>query len=191
MQQMVNCPSCGSPINESQKFCGVCGLNLEGVVPQKAAACPTCGLPISPGQQFCGSCGTKLSGISQQPPQMAQPAMPKGTSAATANTPATAGAAPVAKQTTSSRRRGILNAAAIIFQIFGWIILVLGILASIAMAVFASIGGALMSAVPGMGTMGGTAVIGIAIGGIVVSLLYGFGFLAFAEICYAVMDIKK
>jgi predicted nucleic acid-binding Zn ribbon protein len=199
MQQMVNCPSCGSPINQSQKFCGVCGLNLESAVQQKAAACPTCGLPISPGQQFCGSCGTKLSSISQQPPQMAQPAIPKDTPAATPSTPTTTGVAPIAaasappeaNQTTTPRRHGILSTTAVIFQIFGWIILVFGVLASIAMAVFAGIGGTLMSAMPGMGTMGGTAAIGMAIGGIIVSLLYGFGFLAFAEICYAVRDIRK
>ena len=125
--------------------------------------------------------------------------MPKGTPAATASAPAAtvvapvaaASAPPAAKQATTSRRRGILSAAAIIFQIFGWIILVFGILASIAVAVFASIGGSLTSAVPGMGTMGGTAVIGMAIGGIVASLLYGFGFLAFAEMCYAVIDLRK
>jgi len=191
MQQTVKCPSCGSPINESQKFCGVCGLNLEGIVQKQANVCPTCGLPISPGQQFCGSCGTKLAVVAQQPPPTTQtaPAQP-----ISQNAPATAQAAPstvATKQATTTRRRGILNAAAIVFQIFGWIILVFGILASIAMAVFAVMGGTLMSAVPGMATLGGFTAIGIAVGGIVISLLYGLGFLAFAEICYAVMDLRK
>ena len=191
MQQTINCPSCGSPINESQKFCGVCGLNLESIVKKQTNACPTCGLPISPGQQFCGSCGTKLAAVEQQPPPETQPT-PTQSISQNATAAAEASPATVAtKQATTPRRRGILNAAAIVFQIFGWIILVFGILASIAMAVFAAMGGSLMPAIPGMATLGGLSAIGIAIGGIVISLLYGLGFLAFAEICYAVMDLRK
>lgn len=204
MQQTVTCSSCGSPINESQKFCGVCGLNLVGMIQQKATACPTCGSPMSPGQQFCGTCGTNLASVSQQPPPMAQPApgstaMSRGASVIAGGAPATTVVAPTAvpsgpsaaRQVTKPRKRGILSAAAIIFQIFGWIILVFGILASIAMAVFAGMGGSFMPAVPSLGSLGGIAAIGVAIIGIIASLLYGLGFLAFAEICYAVMNIEK
>jgi hypothetical protein len=132
---------------------------------------------------------------------MAQPATPLqgipasgGFSPATGGTPATTVALPgtpsATNQVSKPQRRGILSAAAVIFQIFGWIILVFGILSSIALAVFASIGGSFMSTI-GLGAFGGVAAIGAAIGGIVASLLYGFGFLAFAEICYAIRNIEK
>jgi hypothetical protein len=193
MQQTVTCPSCGSPIIENQKFCGVCGLNLAGMIAPKATACPNCGSALAPGQQFCGTCGTKLAVASQQAPLMAQPGttMPRGTAMAGGVTPVTIGGAPAAKKITTPPKRGILSTAAIVFQILGWIILVGGILISIGIAVFAGMGGAIMSAVPGMGTMEGITAIIMAIIGIVISLLYGLGFLAFAEICYAIRDIEK
>lgn len=192
MQQTVTCPSCGSPIIENQKFCGVCGLNLAGMMAPKANACPTCGSALAPGHQFCGVCGAKLAVISQQPPPMTQPdtTMSKGPAMAGGVLPVTVGAAPAAKKSTAPKR-GILSTAAIVFQILGWIILIGGILTSIGIAVFAGMGGAIMSALPGMGTMEGVTVIIMAIIGIIVSLLYGLSFLAFAEICYAIRDIEK
>ena len=179
MQQTINCPSCGSPLAPNQKFCGVCGLNLAGVVQQKANTCPTCNSPIAPGQQFCGVCGAKMPMMSQQPPVQA------GAISAVAGAPAPK---PVAAR---SRRYGILSTAAVIFQIFGWIVLVFGILVSIGVAVWAGMGGAFQSLMPGMETVSGVAAIGMAVGGIIASLLYGFGFLAFAEICYAIIEIQK
>ena len=187
MQQTINCPSCGSPFASNQKFCGVCGLNVATVIQQKATACPTCGSAIAPGQQYCGVCGTKLPSMSQQPPA-AQPvqagAMPRGAPVAVAGTQ-------VAKPAARPRKHAILSTAAVIFQIFGWIVLVFGILASLAVGVWAGIGGAFQSLLPGMETVGGASAIGMAIVGIIASLLYGFGFLAFAEICYAINDIEK
>lgn len=198
MQQTISCPSCGSPLTSGQKFCGVCGLNLAGMTQQKAAACPTCGSQIAPGQQFCGVCGTNLASMSQQQPPMAQPAlagttMPRGAPTVVAGAPPTTPSAPPpAKPVTAQpRKHRILSVAGVIFQIVGWIVLVFGILASIAMAVFAGIGGSFMSAIPGMGTIGGIAAIGVAIGGIIASLICGFGYLAFAEICYTLIDIEK
>jgi hypothetical protein len=181
MQQTTNCPSCGSPLAPNQKFCGVCGLNLAGIMQQKATACSTCGSSIAPGQQFCGVCGTKLPIMSQQPP-LAQPAQ--------AGTTIVRGA-PAAQAVARPRKHGILRTAAVIFQIFGWIVLVFGILVSIGVAVWAGMGGAFQSLMPGMETVGGVAAIGMAIGGIIASLLYGYGFLAFAEICYAIIEIQK
>jgi hypothetical protein len=125
--------------------------------------------------------------------------MSRGASVIAGGVPATTVVAPTAvpvgpsaaKQVTTPRKRSILSAAAIIFQIFGWIILVFGILASIAMAVFAGMGGSFMPAVPSLVSLGGIAAIGVAVSGIIASLVYGLGFLAFAEICYAVMNIEK
>jgi predicted nucleic acid-binding Zn ribbon protein len=191
MQQTVNCPSCGSPIAGGQKFCGVCGLNLASIPQQKATACPTCGSSISPGQQFCGVCGTNIASVAQQQPQMAQTVqVSTPISSATGATPAIS-ATTEKKGAKQTRKRRTLRTAAVIFQIIGWIVLVFGILISLAMAIFAGIGGTMMSTIPGMGATGGIAVVGMAIGGIIISLIYGFGFLAFAEICYAVIDIEK
>jgi hypothetical protein len=177
MQQTINCPSCGSPLAPNQKFCGVCGLNLAGVTQQKANTCPTCNSPLAPGQQFCGVCGAKMPMVSQQPAAQAGAA------------PAVA-AAPVAKPV-RPRRYSILSIAAAIFQIFGWIVLVFGILVSIGVAVWAGLGGAFQSVMPGMETVSGITAILMAIGGIIASLIYGFGLLAFGEICYAAINVQK
>ena len=58
------------------------------------------------------------------------------------------------------------------------------------MAVFAAIGGSFITVFGGQSLEGMTA-IGIAIGGIVLSLIYGFGLLAFAGICNAIRDIAQ
>jgi hypothetical protein len=175
MQQTINCPGCGSPLAPNQKFCGVCGLNLASVTQQKANTCPTCNSPIAPGQQFCGVCGAKMPAAGQQPAVQANAA------------PA---ATPVAKPV-RTRSYAILSIAAVIFQIFGWIVLVFGILASIGVAVWAGMGGAFESLMPGMATVGGITAIIMAICGIIASLLYGFGLLAFGEICYAAINVQK
>jgi predicted nucleic acid-binding Zn ribbon protein len=198
MQQTVNCPSCGSPITVGQKFCGVCGLNLAGMTQQKPTACPTCGTPISPGQQFCGVCGTNLASISQQQPQMAQQAP-----AATTIPRSTPPMAPATGATTTSdsitsakkalkqpRKHGILSTAAAIFQILGWIVLVFGIICSLFIAIWPALGGGVQSLIPGV-TFDTITLMVMAVAGIIASLLYGFGMLAFAEICYAIIDIEK
>ena len=192
MQQTINCPSCGSPITPSQKFCGICGLNMAGMAQQKAT-CPTCSSPIAPGQQFCGVCGTNLANVSQQQPPMAPPLPATGTMPRGAPTTVTGAppGTPPASTAARPRKHRILSTAAVIYQIVGWIVLVFGILVSIAMAVFAGIGGSLMSVIPGIGPLGGSAAIGVAIGGIIASLICGFGYLAFAEICYTLIDIDK
>jgi DNA-directed RNA polymerase subunit RPC12/RpoP len=191
MQQTINCPSCGSAIAGGQKFCGVCGLNMTSMMQPRATACPTCNTPISPGQQFCGVCGTNVASISQQQPPMAQPgqtivAMPKGGA-----TPIASMAPTAMKQVSTIKKRRFLSAAAVIFQIFGWIILIGGVLISLAMAVFAGMGGTFMPVTPGATAFGGEMALGMAICGVIASLLYGFGFLAFAELCLAVIDIEK
>jgi class 3 adenylate cyclase/tetratricopeptide (TPR) repeat protein len=51
----MNCPSCGHPNLENNKFCGACGRPLSVV-------CASCGSPTSPDQKFCGACGAALGG---------------------------------------------------------------------------------------------------------------------------------
>jgi class 3 adenylate cyclase len=49
----VNCPSCGTPSEPGQKFCGECGARL-------AQTCAACGTTNSPTARFCGECGNPL-----------------------------------------------------------------------------------------------------------------------------------
>lgn len=61
------CPSCGSPVRPTDKFCMECGAPLsafeqgladdQGVV---ANVCPNCGSPTEPSYKFCMVCGHKL-----------------------------------------------------------------------------------------------------------------------------------
>ena len=50
----MTCPSCGTPSEPGQKFCGECGTRL-------ASGCPVCGARNAPTARFCGNCGTKLT----------------------------------------------------------------------------------------------------------------------------------
>lgn len=84
----------------------------------------------------------------------------------------------------------MLRIAAIIFQIFGWIVLVGGCLASIALGVLAGIGWTISSIFTGEVIQGTMALI-TAVAGFVLSLLYGFGMLAFARICEAVIEFRQ
>ena len=201
MHQVLICPGCGSQIVEGQQFCGVCGTKLASAAQQQSTTCSKCGSPISAGQQFCGVCGTKLSAGVQQPPvvvlepetattESVTPTEMEGTPSVIEDTSVTADAAP-SGVVASPRKHVILSVYKVIFQVLGWIILVIGCLSSIAMGVFAGMGGAFMPVVPGMATIEGITVIGAAVGGVIVSLLYGFGFLALAELCHTVIAIEK
>jgi class 3 adenylate cyclase/tetratricopeptide (TPR) repeat protein len=49
----MNCPSCQSINEESQKFCRTCGARLQ-------TSCSGCGSTILPSDRFCGECGLEL-----------------------------------------------------------------------------------------------------------------------------------
>ena len=55
----MNCPSCQSPIGETQKFCRACGAKLQ-------TNCSGCGSAVLPDDKFCGLCGLEL-GIRKKP----------------------------------------------------------------------------------------------------------------------------
>ena len=209
--QEAVCPGCGSPITGGQGFCGICGTKLvEAEIDQTQAQPAT---DIVPEKSEVPPVEIKNPPlITQVPPASAQERATISGGAQTAVTPPSTGnqapamyegqpaeqemafasrSEPMMNNVEPSRRKyGILRVAAVIFQIFGWIILVGGILASIAMAVFASIGGSFISMFGGQSLAGMTA-IGIAIGGVVFSVLCGFALLAFAGICNAVVDILR
>ena len=62
-QVMTACPSCGSPVEAEDRFCGACGATLEAepaeVVPTPRF-CTRCGGPIDDEDRFCGRCGAPV-----------------------------------------------------------------------------------------------------------------------------------
>lgn len=51
---MSTCPSCGSPVDSTKKFCPECGAKLK-------STCPSCGSPVDPTKKFCPECGQPLN----------------------------------------------------------------------------------------------------------------------------------
>ena len=172
MQQMVNCASCGSQYPAGQRFCTACGVKFPEIVSPPAWQPPQ----------------TQQQVVSQQeqpwetPPAPAAPAAPA-----------------VRKIAAASRKYILLNAAAIIFKIIGWVVLIGGILGSMAVGLLASQGamaGLVSLMDKGMALVGVSGVAGaglavIVLVGIVGSLLLGLGMLAFAELSSAVMAIDE
>lgn len=78
VQPHAFCNNCGTPIEEGQCFCTVCGKKLENFAIQESVeeeyhstaieqeienvikVCPNCGKTISDGQTFCIYCGTPV-----------------------------------------------------------------------------------------------------------------------------------
>jgi hypothetical protein len=139
---------------------------------QQVVRCPHCGAD-SAGPQFCTTCGEILPVVVQQPVTEPQPAAP---------------AKPAVKKTVPSGKYGALRAVATVYRIIGWVVMVGGSLFSIALAVLAlGSTGALTDFPPlsaGLGTV-------IAVAGLIGSILSGLFLIAFADICYALIDIEK
>lgn len=140
---------------------------------QQIARCPHCGAD-SAGPQFCTTCGERLPGAIPQSVRETQPA---------ASTTATVkGAVP-------SGRYGALRAAATVYRIIGWVVMIGGSLFSIALAVMAlGATGALTELMPlsaGLGTLG------IALVGLIASVLSGLFLIAFADLCNVLVDIER
>ena len=184
MQQMSKCPNCGSQNAANQKFCVNCGTKLAVEAQKQKIKCPDCGFQNDEGQRFCAGCGSSLSGESQKPVIEAKPE-PE--------------AKPAIESAALSQKYALLGAASIIFKIIGWVVLVGGILGSIAIAVIIAQG-----AMPdlsnlldrGAGIIGisgipGAGVAVVTFGGIVGSLLCGLGMLAFSDLCNVVIAIEE
>ena len=87
MNNQNTCPTCGSPIDSTMKFCRMCGgdLRANSAQPMPTAApvadpdptCPTCGTPSRAGQKFCAKCGATLgAGAPPRPTPIASDAAP-------------------------------------------------------------------------------------------------------------------
>jgi hypothetical protein len=190
MQQTLNCPSCGSPITDSQQFCGICGTQLLHVVQEPEIMQPVQTVPDET------TSAPVVGDISQTTPDtqyVAASAPMAGTA------PPVENRKPATRDTSSSgwsevgspRKTGILRVAGVILLVIGWIVLIVGSLASIAMAVFAFMGGQLVSLIPGIGNLGGNEAITVGVIGLVLSLVFGFGLIALSEISFTVIDTNK
>jgi hypothetical protein len=140
---------------------------------QQVVRCPHCGAD-SAGPQFCTTCGERLPAAIPQPVQEPQPAAPTK---------------PAVKETVPTGKYGALKAAATVYRIIGWVVMIGGSLFSIALAVLAlGASGTLTELVPlsaGLGTLG------IAIVGLITSVLVGLFLIAFADLCHVLIDIEK
>ena len=205
------CTGCGSPIAAGQSFCGVCGTKLPESENKQTEAQPATDASSVKGETSPVEIQTAPL-ITQVPPAAAKESAIMDETAQSTMIPPSAASEPpppyesqtiepglyyagrgeqmMNRAEPSRRKYTILRIAAVIFQIFGWIVLVGGVAASIAMAVFAGIGGSFETIIGGQALIGWAA-IGVAIGGIIVSLVYGFGLLAFAGICNAIVDIAR
>jgi hypothetical protein len=127
------------------------------------------------GDQFCTVCGTRLPIATKQ--EVLEPE------------PTTAVAEPKAREAVPARKYGALRVTAMVYRIIGWVIMVGGALFSIALAVISVQGaGEFSKFIPwsvGMGTAG------IAVVGIVISILFGLFLIAFADLCYLLIDIES
>ena len=77
----MNCKQCGSPLNEGDQFCPVCGASVaaenENTTQNVANVCKKCGKELPEGAQFCPQCGASM--VEGQAPSQAawQPSSPQ------------------------------------------------------------------------------------------------------------------
>jgi hypothetical protein len=91
------------------------------------------------------------------------------------------------RKTTTSLKFGALRAVATVYRIIGWVVMIGGSLFSIALGIM-SVGatGALTDFLPaGLGT------VAIAIVALIASILAGLFLVAFADVCYVLIDIEQ
>jgi hypothetical protein len=66
---MTACPSCGSPVEADDRFCGACGTTL-GAEPAEVVPAPRfctgCGGPLEDPDRFCGRCGAPVRSSSPE-----------------------------------------------------------------------------------------------------------------------------
>ena len=135
--------------------------------------CPNCGADCA-GLQFCTACGTRLPAANKQQVWESQPAP---------------SASPTAREVVPSRKYGPLRAVATIYKIIGWVVMGGGTIFSIALAVIGAQGVGEFSQFIPWNT--GFGMVGIVVVGVVVSILGGLFLVAFADLCYVLMDVER
>ncbi|MFC2049878.1 hypothetical protein ACFLTN_01705 [Chloroflexota bacterium] len=140
---------------------------------QQMVKCPNCDAECD-GLQFCTACGTRLPAASKQQVWESQPAP---------------SVSPTAREVVPSRKYGALRAVATIYKIIGWVVMVGGTLFSIALAVIGAQGVGEFSEFIPLGA--GLGIVGIAVVGVIVSILGGLFLVAFADLCYVLMDVER
>lgn len=196
MQQNLICPGCGSTINANQRYCGICGTKLFDSKPMVGVlTCPNCGSPLAEGQQFCGVCGSKVA-IPDVVPAMEKyaPGSPDAEVALVSNEKDKVSGQEKRKALVGYKDQvrdyGLFNAGGAVFLSLGWIILILGCLASIALIVLAAMGGGFRLLFGDFNILGTPAII-IGSVGFVLSLITGFEFLVIGRLCYALNDLRS
>ncbi len=92
----------------------------------------------------------------------------------------------------TSRKYGVLRAAAIIYKIIGWVICVGGSIFAVAAAVMIAQGVTFLGGiVPEVGGAVGVGAAVVGIVGVVISVLGGLFLLAFADLCNVAVDLKS
>ncbi len=99
------------------------------------------------------------------------------------------GAPAATREAVPGQKYAALRAVATVYKIIGWVVMVGGSLFSIALAVIAAQGAEELSQFIPLDV--GIGAVGIAIVGIIGSVLYGLFLLAFADLCYVLMDIEQ
>lgn len=141
---------------------------------QQVVICPHCGAQGT-GQRFCTSCGARLQIVGAQEQAWGVQPMP--------------GAPTTIKEAAPGRKYTALRAVATVYKIIGWVVMVGGTFFSIALAVIGAQGTkALSGLIPWASEIG---MVGLAIIGVTSSVLYGLFLLAFADLCYVLMDIEQ
>lgn len=154
-------------------FCTSCGARLVPTTAQAPPTCPQCGA-LTFGMQFCINCGIRLTTVTTPQAPTTQPV----------------GAAPQKAKANVPRKYGALRAVATIYRIIGWVILIGGSLLSIAAGALMTVGLTFTEEyLPQIGVAEAGAA-AIAIGGIILSVLFGLLALAFADLCSVLMDIE-
>ncbi len=142
---------------------------------RQVVTCPGCGAQ-NVGNQFCTVCGTRLPVAAKQEEVLE-------------TEPAPAVAETTVREVLPARKYGALRAVATVYRIIGWVVMVGGTLFSIGLAVIAAgAAGQFSELIPwaaGLGTAG------IAIAGVILSILLGLFLIAFADLCYVLIDIES
>jgi len=93
------------------------------------------------------------------------------------------------KKTAPSTKYAALRTVATVYRIIGWVVMIGGSLFAIALAVMAV--GATGTLTDFLPISSGPVTVGIAIIGLIASILSGLFLVAFADICYLLIDIEK